>query len=490
MVNVGSLPTAGQTLFILDTQTGIAALLAAIRASDIESAQKNDLRDLVFLYINGGKDQSIRLSLEQKISAYDLKPAPKKEPARKPLPPMPTIGTFRTTPSFSVPPVSTQPKPEVKFTEAPVWKPAPVVEENIVPKPAPVVATVAPVMEEAPVQSIPVVSSPVSTPDQQQFLERIREIKSLVNDKVGNPVNLVDIDNEVGREYMGALLDAMKKLNSGSSAVSAMKRLEEAYVSVENTLQTHSVVANTVAPQVVAPPKPIPVQVQVPTPISTPTPVPKVPTAEVAFQPPETPAPFIPFTPPTPEVASVPVQAVPRVWPVSQPVQTTPVVTQTYAAPEAPVSQITKMQAEVLRAPITSQFSSLADLVEKPHTPYDLPTTKTVNASTVGDPLYTQEVEEGLNQLMSEWSIFKKSGLFGTGPKGKDHPLFKKMATLQIPLLLAGRFDGATQEIKQSVTDYMNGWRYEQGLIYEKGETFEHYLRRVIRHILDLQHRG
>jgi broad specificity phosphatase PhoE len=53
--------------------------------------------------------------------------------------------------------------------------------------------------------------------------------------------------------------------------------------------------------------------------------------------------------------------------------------------------------------------------------------------------------------------------------------------------LLAGRFEGATQEIKQSITDYMNGWRYEQGIIYEPGETFEHYLRRVIRHILDLQ---
>jgi hypothetical protein len=148
------------------------------------------------------------------------------------------------------------------------------------------------------------------------------------------------------------------------------------------------------------------------------------------------------------------------------------------------------MQAEVPRAPITSQFSSLADLAEKPHTPYDLPTSATPSTATVGDPLYTPEVEEGLNQLMSEWSIFKKSGIFGTGPKGKEHPLFKKMATLQIPLLLAGRFDGATQEIKQSVTDYMNGWRYEQGLIYEKGETFEHYLRRVIRHILDLQRRG
>lgn len=83
--------------------------------------------------------------------------------------------------------------------------------------------------------------------------------------------------------------------------------------------------------------------------------------------------------------------------------------------------------------------------------------------------------------------MFKKSGLFGTGPKGKDHPLFVKIAGLQIPLLLAGRFEGSTQEIKQSITDYMNGWRYEQGIIYEKGETFERYLRRVIKLILDLQ---
>jgi len=68
-----------------------------------------------------------------------------------------------------------------------------------------------------------------------------------------------------------------------------------------------------------------------------------------------------------------------------------------------------------------------------------------------------------------------------------EHPLFKKISSLQIPLLLAGRFEGATQEIKQSITDYMNGWRYEQGIIYEQGETFEHYLRRVIKHIIDLQ---
>ncbi len=35
---------------------------------------------------------------------------------------------------------------------------------------------------------------------------------------------------------MGALLDAMKKLNNGTSALSAMKRLEEAYIVVEKTM--------------------------------------------------------------------------------------------------------------------------------------------------------------------------------------------------------------------------------------------------------------
>jgi hypothetical protein len=125
---------------------------------------------------------------------------------------------------------------------------------------------------------------------------------------------------------------------------------------------------------------------------------------------------------------------------------------------------------------------------DRPKTLADVPTLDSSRTgATVGDPFYSKEVDDGLDQLLSEWSIFKKSGLFGTGPKGREHPLFKKMAELQIPLLLAGRFEGATQEIKQSVTDYMNGWRYEQGLIYQQGETFEHYLRRVIRHILDLQ---
>ena len=75
------------------------------------------------------------------------------------------------------------------------------------------------------------------------------------------------------------------------------------------------------------------------------------------------------------------------------------------------------------------------------------------------------------------------------GQKVESILFLKKISNLQIPLLLAGRFEGANQEIRQSITDYMNGWRYEQGIIYEQGETFEVYLRRVIRHIIDLQKR-
>ena len=118
----------------------------------------------------------------------------------------------------------------------------------------------------------------------------------------------------------------------------------------------------------------------------------------------------------------------------------------------------------------------------------DLPTADDLDrSSTPGDTLFTKDVDDGLDQLLSEWVLFKKSGLFGTGPQGRNHPLFKKLAGLQIPLIISGRFEGSSEEIKQSVSDYMNGWRYEQGIIIENNETFEHYLRRVIRHIIDLQ---
>ena len=106
------------------------------------------------------------------------------------------------------------------------------------------------------------------------------------------------------------------------------------------------------------------------------------------------------------------------------------------------------------------------------------------------DPIMTPDVTSGLNQLLSEWKLFKSSGIFGTGPSGSEHPLYKKLQNMQMSAVIAGRFEGATPEIKQSITDYMNGWRYEEGILHQHGETFEHYLRRVIKKILDKQSTG
>lgn len=476
MVNVGSLPSVGSALFDLDSQAGITAVLLAIRASDIAAAEKNDLRDLVFLYTNGGKDQSVRFSLEKKIAAVGLTPVAQKEKASAvstPKRPMPTIGTFRSTPAFSIPtpPPVTPPVSPVATTVNPVvtsvhsepepTRPAPLFSAN---RPVPAEEEVAPSQPD-------VVVPPVAMPkaDQKQYLERIREIKSLVNEKVGNPVNLVDISNEVGREYMSALLDAMKRINSGMSADVAMQRLEAAYASVEETLRSvgSDVVAQSVpvAPQpapVFTPPEPMPAPTYAaPLPKPEPLPVYKPIVQEERVTPVPPPPSYEPVVPPAPVYQSVPVQ----------PVMQTP-------------SYASVTPAHGTSVPPT--FSSLADMVQQSHAQAGFKTTPVAQAPIQsGDPLLGADVEEGLNQLLSEWSIFKKSGIFGSGPKGREHPLYKKMAELQIPLLLAGRFEGATQEVRQSLTDYMNGWRYEQGLIYEKGETFEHYLRRVILHILE-----
>jgi hypothetical protein len=317
------------------------------------------------------------------------------------------------------------------------------------------------------------------------YLTRIREIKASVNEKVGNPVNLVDINNDVGREYMGALLDAMKKLNSGSSAASAMKRLEDSYAAVLKAIETHEA-GHTPMPEPT--PAPMPVAEPVPaTPTPEPAPMPE-PVREI---------PVVSAPPPIPELAPVmseeqmsPTPVAPAGAPFRPAPQYTPDPEDVLPQPASdPVAAAWSQEAPASRpAPQTSGFASLADL-KKPHTLEDLQANASLKSASVisGDPLFSKEVDDGLEQLLSEWSIFKKSGLFGTGPKGKEHPLFKKIAPLHIPLLLAGRFEGATQEIKQSITDYMNGWRYEQGIVYQQGETFEHYLRRVIRHILDLQ---
>jgi hypothetical protein len=461
MADGSSLPTAGLIMFDLSSQSGVTELLLAVRKSDLSTDDKNDLRDLVLLFTNGGRDESTRIALEQKIAALGIKAQPKSTPPRKePGIDRPVIGTYRTSPHFSVPPVVPVAPPPPIPANVPVSTQV-IPTEPVVPHEEP---PQVPVAIPSVVETIPVEVKVPNVAGQEEYLNRIREIKALVNQKVGNPVNLVDIDNAVGREYMSALLDAMKRINSGASADDAMRRLEAAVVSVFAVIEKN---AAAPSPEVASAMQPM----QQSIPVAPPPPAPE-PVLD------------------TPIAVSVPVRTY-----VQEPILADDVHS---GEPVVPVPSYAAPQPQPSTPPVSQtvypqKFSSLADVLVAPSTPVPASIAPQMQQGgmasplSMQDPLSAPEVEDGLSQLLSEWSIFKKSGIFGTGPKGREHPLYKKMADLQIPLLLAGRFEGATQEVRQSLTDYMNGWRYEQGIIYERGETFEHYLRRVIRHILDLQ---
>ena len=460
--------------------------------------------------------------LEQKLASYQISPVSKtvevasaviesvksvEEAKAVEVAPASPIGGARLAPVFSTPAVVESPKveaepvklvvetavlPEVKaVAEAPSIevKSAPVLVDipasvPVAPAPKMVVEVPAPAPTPVPAPAPAIPSVPFSDVD-ANHLNRIREIKSAVNSKVGNPVNLVDIDNAVGREYMNALLDAMKRLSGGVGQVNpAMERLETAFIAVEKAVALHEASKNST-------PASVPVTVE-----------------EVVV--PEAPQPVV--------IASVPemlaeevksVEAAPQAWaPISQvkEVAAVPAAPSAPMAP-APVSNVESAPVvEVAKEPVIVPTPVTPEPIRQPEpvvvhaavapsvlegarvrTPDELPSPESISTSASGDPLFTREVDDGLEQLLSDWLLFKKSGLFGTGPKGREHPLYKKLSQLQIPHLLAGRFEGSNQEIKQSITDYMNGWRYEQGIIYEQGELFEHYLRRVIKQILDLQ---
>ena len=487
------------------TKAGITAILVALRKSDISSAEKNELRDLVFLYTSGGGDESVRISLEQKLKTHNVRPVVT-EVVPTPTTVLP-FGTFRPVPTFKSPEVTVSvinekapsvithaisremesvsvAKPEsisqvIDLKSEKIETPAvrPEVEErvdiNLVTKPLmsksvvesenPTVPSVAnpvsinrtsiaqaanftsqPKVAESreSVQSRTVVSNPapVTRPAipiiNTKYLDRIREIKSDVNNKVGNPVNLVDIDNKVGREYMNALLEAMKRLNGGVAGEldAAMDRLETAYLAVEKVVSKRSLKAEVPEPVPAAPklteaPPPLVEKSPVPTSklpedMVIPKMAPRVSSeSAMPLNDINTPKPFAPVS-----LASV-AAADPK------PKATEPLVKTPDNKPAAPVSssythnqannESTVSLASATPNKIESKISSLAEERKLP-TFNDVPAVMQTNASEIENPLYTSEIDAGLDQLLSDWSLFKKSGLFGTGPKGREHPLFKK----------------------------------------------------------------
>ncbi len=568
----GGLPS----VFDFDSQSGILFLLRAIRASEINSGDKNKLKDLVFLYNTGGKDVAVKQRLTDQLATLGVSPEsvllevaknPPSDSLQKNSTGVAGFSLGRPVPLFTAPVIMyTQPEvkkiipkiitspvlasvPQVEVVApvepasqspvtAPVEKFSPVVPVAARPLPSAPVVSVRPQKENLPIAndikltSKFQVNEPLPSPVPQARavptepaprvavarIERIRVIKSDVNARVGNPVNLVDADNALGREYMSALLEAMKLLSSASEvdSVKAMDRLESVYRKVLELLATREKVAATDVPRESLPvslpaaeiiqPKAVvvePVINQAPAAepaavVNVPVPAPMAPKVESENLVLTADTDYLSRSKVTNRATEMPATTN---WNMSEktvmPSNGMTSVAQSVMPKEAvTIERMSTSPAEQLRPIVSSvtpvytpETAQSVNNITPLRAITELPTADEVSAveAMSSNPLYTKDVDAGLEQLLGEWAIFKKSGLFGTGPKGREHPLFIKIAQLPVPLILSGRFEGSTQEIKQSITDYMNGWRYEQGIIYEANETLELYLRRVIRHIIDLQ---
>lgn len=450
----------------IQSESDIIALLKEVRTSTLDPSSKDEIRDLVFALqseFNGEKLAELQmyvtpLGVILAGATTDTVEAPAAAPTRTTEPvaeatsvTVNSLGTTRPAPTFGVAtPAVAATVPATPASPTPTdAEPAPV---DIETAPAPVEAPAEPAPAEQSVEPSVEPAQPTPAPDTTSAadpLERIKAIKAEVNAAVGNPVNLIDTTNETGREYMNALLEAMKAVNGEGTVAPAMERLEAAFGEVQKVL------AENPAPS--AAPSPA----STPTTEPTETPLASVPAgsgyaaaeSKDEVRPEEPAAPRKPnLGPPTPPASEV--NPTPPAEPITAPVDTK---LQPVTAMTPPVSAAAaEAQAEAQPAPVT-------------------------------DSLMSEAVTTGLNQLLSEWTLFKSSGFLGTGSKGDAHPLYAELRNLPMSLVIAGRFEGATPEVRQSITDYMNGWRYEQGMTHDIQETFEHYLRRVVKIIIDKQ---
>lgn len=522
----GTLLRTTQTSFDVRLETDVIALLRTIHVNTIETDLKNHLRDLIFAYRQSMNSvdlaQVVNVFKELGIIIVADTVVPAKETAINTLLPkkQSSISTSRPQPRF----VPVIPKPIVTSVPVQVLEPIGVPSYNeevvvpiTVPEPVaqpiqvmPVVEKIAEPVVETPIQKVEVVipvATPTPTPTPVPPLpsvtyaspaDRIKEIKHQVNEKVGNPINLIDAHNEVGREYMNALLDAMKKSNGGQpqEVSEAMARLETAFIGVLTALKGGDRVPSTSVQPAVSTPSYVVSQPEVQsvpqskdqelkTEVTSVNPVKIKIVQEETVDSPEVVAPSR-VVPIVEEVSKASSPAAPLFSSVAQnlasiQVQSTRVRQTT--PPHIPVAQATNPSFHSVAEDKTLQDSIR---VQREDIKNQLQKEEAIKVAHM-DPLQTPEVNSGLGQLLSEWSLFKSSGIFGTGPSGKDHVLYLKLAPLTMSAVIAGRFEGVTPKIKQSIADYMNGWRYEEGVAHEHGETFEHYLRRVIYHILNKQ---
>ena len=116
--------------------------------------------------------------------------------------------------------------------------------------------------------------------------------------------------------------------------------------------------------------------------------------------------------------------------------------------------------------------------------PGESPASQEAVPAEVSATLMNPDVTKGLEKLLSEWDMFKSSGIFGLGAGGVEHPLYKKIAALPIMSVVSGRWEGTDTKAVTNIKEYMDGWKQQWGIDADPEESFETYLRRVIAEIL------
>jgi hypothetical protein len=493
-LGVTPLVTRGaQSAFDIRKEADVIDLLRLVHINAIEPDVQNHLRDLIFAYRqtlteeDGKKVGDAFMPLRVTVMWSDAA-ATSSAPQKKESVVQDKMGMGRPTPRFFG---------AVKETPA-----APHRETQ-----APFAATEQKSMSAAEV-SIPVAPPVEALHTPNDASERIKEIKRLVNEKVGNPVNLIETHEGIGREYMSALLDAMKKSNGaqGGELHLAMDRLELAFKHVQEIAFGEKAPSGPMQKEVATSAAPASDEIKM---------TEKAEKAEAASAPePGEPIPKEAVETPTNgnmqqassmvhaqerEELYVPLSVSSEGRPPERPLRINTINEESSAPlqsaemeakPATLANESAQAPAFVQQEPANAFMSvakekQIQDLLRANKEKEGLDHKREEEARIEQmDPLFAPDVTNGLNQLLSEWKLFKSSGLLGTGPKGKDHPLYKRLSSLTMAAVIAGRFEGANAAVKQSITDYMNGWRYEEGVVHDHGETFENYLRRVVRRIL------
>lgn len=518
--------------FDLRSWQGLTLVLKAGKESLREPGAYAEFRDLVLQYAQQGGDVEIKKKIDAIIVNFppltetvpvrdeegSTEPEPIPEESESPHEAGHGVGR-RVQPRFGVRTEKPVPEP-MNSVEVHLVSEAPKMKETVSEEVSVSVAT-EPVSVHIS-QEIPLAPSEVSEQKEEpstsyehktldEYKARIAEIKRSVHERVGNPVALMGMKNDIGKNYMAALLSALKATGAGGSpnVDATMHTLERAYTILVATHEDvkqpepdpvvlpqsaeviHTDVSELVAPEGERVVEPSPDTVHERSSLSDETNTVDIARAEERVE----------DEVPTDDIQSDKEEMLRTSFEKSDnvisavvgAVQRKKYVERESSAPLI-VDDTTIVESDGEAKPV--QREGLQDISRRPVSPaheIGFPENKHTVKNVGADPsyanvkqseLFSQEITSYLDTLLNEWSIFSGSGIFGTGPGGLEHPLFITLAPLSMGEVIAGRWDGTNPKTLKIIKEYVDAWRHEQGITYTANETFEHYLRRVVERIL------